>query len=205
MSYDTIPNKEIVETTAQALRERGLEVIIVANRAEALEKIKEFIPKGASVNNGSSRTLKEIGLVDYLKSGTHGWNNLHAAVVAEKDPVQQARARKEAMFAEYYMGSVHAVAQTGEIVIASGSGSQLSPIAFTSSHILFVVGTQKESPTYTSAMGRLREYVFPLEDKRVKDMGMRGATISKILTFEREPAFMDRKVRIIFVNEKLGF
>ena len=35
--------------------------------------------------NGSSVTLEQIGFVDYLKAGAHGWNNVHAGIVAEPD------------------------------------------------------------------------------------------------------------------------
>ncbi len=205
MPYELIPDSKVINETADALRERGVEVFIVSNRNEALNKIKEIIPKGASVNNGSSRTLEEIGFIDYLKSDTHGWNNLHAAVVAEKDPAQQGELRNKALFAEYYLGSVHAISETGEMIIASASGSQLPHIAFTSLNLIFVAGVQKIAPTYDGAMKRLREYVIPLEDKRMKDAGMGGTMLSKIFTFEREPVFMGRKVRMILVKEKLGF
>lgn len=205
MDYNTIPSADIIEKTTDALRERGMQVFVVPDRAEALIKIKEFIPKGASINNGSSRTLEEIGLIDYLKSDMNEWNNLHAAVVAEKDPIKQAQFRNAALFADYYLGSVHALAQTGEMVIASGSGSQIPPIVFTSRNLIFVVGVQKITPSYDDAMKRLREYVVPLEDKRMKEAGMGGTVLSKILTFEREPEFMGRTVRVILVKEKIGF
>ena len=198
-------SQESVNKVVAALKERNVEAIVVENKAEALAKIKELIPSGASVNNGSSTTLNEIGYVDYLKSGTHGWNNLHAAVIAEKDPAKQMQLRNAALFAEYYLGSVHALAETGEMIIASASGSQLPPIVFTSKNIIFVVGTQKIQETYEEALKRVREYVVPLEDKRMKSTGAAGTVFAKVVTFEREPAFMGRKIRVILVKEKLGF
>lgn len=205
MNYDTIPSADVINKTADTLGGQGLQVFTVENRAEALAKVKELIPAGASVNNGSSTTLLEIGFVDYLKGDAHGWNNLHAAVLAEKDPVKQAQLRKESVFADYYVGSVHALAETGEMLIASASGSQLSSIVFTSPNLIFVVGAQKITPTHGDAMRRLKEYVVPLEDKRMKDVGMGGTVLAKIVTFLNEPAFMERKVRVILVKEKLGF
>lgn len=205
MSYDTMPEASIIEKTANAIGERGIEVIVVENGADALAKIKEFIPAGASVNNGSSTTLRQIGFIDFLKDNQHGWNNLHEAIVLEKDPEKQAVLRKEAVFSDYYLGSVHAVAQTGELIIASASGSQLPHIVFTSQNLIFVVGTQKITPTYDDAIKRIREYVVPLEDVRMKEVGMGGTVLSKILTIENEPSFMGRKVRVILIKEKLGF
>ena len=205
MNYEALPSEETITKTAEAVKQRGIEVIIVNNREEALAKVKELIPEGATVMNGSSTTLDEIGFVDYLKSGNHGWKNLHEEVLREKDPAKQAIFRKEAVLSDYYLGSVHAVAETGQLVIASNSGSQLPHIVFTSPNLVFVVGTQKLAPNLDVALSRIREYVLPLEDKRMKDVGMGGSAISKLLIFEREPAFMGRKVHVIFVNEKLGF
>ena len=205
MNYETLANMEAVQKAISALAERGIKAVVVNNHTEALKKVKSLIPKGASVMNGSSRTLEEIGFVDYLKSGNHGWKNLHEEVLAEKDPARQAILRKQAVLSDYYLGSVHAVVETGQLIIASNSGSQLPHIVFTSPNLVFVVGTQKLAPNLDAALSRVREYVLPLEDKRMKDVGMGGSAISKLLIFEREPVFMGRKVHVVFVNERLGF
>lgn len=200
-----LANTEAVNKTISGLAERGMEGIMVNSRAEALEKIKSLIPAGASVMNGSSRTLEEIGFIDYLKSGTHGWKNLHEEILAETDKEKQSVLRKQAVLSDFYLGSIHAIAETGEFVIASNSGSQLPHIVFTSPNLIFVVGMQKLVSNLDEALARVREYVLPLEDQRMKDAGMGGSAISKLLIFEREPSFMGRKVHVIFVNEKLGF
>ncbi|MFM2380815.1 MAG: hypothetical protein RLZZ143_3398 [Cyanobacteriota bacterium] len=149
--------------------------------------------------------MEEIGYIEYLKANKHGWNNLHGAIVEEKDPAKQAVLRQKALFSDYYLGSVHAVSEGGELVIASASGSQLPHLVFTSKNIIFVVGVQKIAPNLDEALKRLRTYVYPLEDQRMKSVGMGGSVLSKILILEQEPAFMGRKVHLIFVNEKLGF
>ncbi|OHA68501.1 MAG: hypothetical protein A3J57_02325 [Candidatus Wildermuthbacteria bacterium RIFCSPHIGHO2_02_FULL_49_12b] len=205
MDYEILAKEEAVERVMSALAERGVTAELVNNRAEALERLKDLIPKSASIMNGSSRTLEEIGFVDYVKSGKHSWNNLHQAILDEKDPQKQSELRKQSVLSDYYLGSVHGVAETGEMVIASNSGSQLPHIVFTSPNLLFVVGTQKIVPNLEAAIRRVREYVLPREDKHMKSMGASGSAISKLLIFEKEPDFMKRTVRVIFVQEKLGF
>ena len=205
MAYDTLAGDDVIAATTAALAARGVVATTVATKEEALAAVKAMIPAGASVNNGSSTTLQEIGLVDYLKTDATGWNNLHAKALAESDPAAQKKLRQEALFADYYLGSVHAMAQTGEMVIASGSGSQLPPIVSTSQNLIFVVSTQKITPTLADAMDRLNTHVWPLEDARMKAANMGGSIIAKVLVFQHEPAFMGRKVNVIFVKEKLGF
>ena len=203
--YETIPDQSVVKKVIPALKDRGIEAIIVDNAAQALEKIKELIPANASVNTGSSVTLEQIGLVEYLKSGKHGWNNLKAGVVAEKDPEKQTKLRKEAILSDYFLGSVHAVTENGQLLIASNTGSQLPSYAFASQNVIWVVGTQKIVPTLDDAFKRLKDYVVPLEDKHMLELYKMNTAIGKMLIFEREAQFNKRSLHIIFVNEKLGF
>ena len=136
MVYDTIPTTEVITKTVDALAKHHIEAIVVETKEEALAKIKELIPAGMSINNGSSRTLEEIGFIEYIKSGAHPWNNLHEAILKEADPARQAELRKLAVFSDYYLGSTHALAETGEMIFGSASGSQLPHIAFTSQNLI---------------------------------------------------------------------
>jgi len=205
MDYTKLASQEVIDATVAALKERNVEAIVVETKADALAKIKELIPAGASVMSGTSKTLEQIGFIEYLKSGEHGWNNLRAAIVAETDRVKQAILRTQSVLSDFYLGSVHGIAQTGEFVIASASGSQLPHIAFTSPNLIFVVGIQKIAATLADARARVEQYVFPLEDQRMKSTGAPGSVFSKEFIFHREPAMMGRKVRMILVKESLGF
>lgn len=205
MQYTQLANDEIIEKTVVELAKRGVEAIVVDTKFAALEKIKSFIPTGASVMNGSSTTLIEIGFVDYLKEGQHGWNNLHAAILAEKDPAKQSELRKESALSDYYLGSVHALSQTGEFVIASNTGSQLPHVVYTSPNLIFVVGAQKIVPTLNDALKRLEDYVVPLEnDRSLKAYGA-PTRLNKLVIFKGESPYNGRKLRMIIVKESLGF
>lgn len=204
MNYDTLPDASRVEKTAAGLRERGFEAQVVASGAKALAAIKALIPAGASVFNGTSRTLDEIGYLPYVKSGGHPWRNHNEAIVAETDPAKQALLRKQASIADWYLGSVHALTEDGELVIASASGSQLPAIVFDADNVILVASTQKITADLDDGLRRLREHVFPLEDARMKSTGAPGSVLSKILIYERNPGW-GRTFHVILVNEKLGF
>ena len=155
--------------------------------------------------NGASVTLEQIGFVDYLKSGTHGWNNLHKTIVEEKDPVKQMFLRKQSVLSDYYLGSVHALISNGEFIIASNTGSQLPHIVFTTSNLIFVVSTKKIVPTFTEALKRLEKYVIPLENQRMQERYHMNTALNKIVVFKNENSAMSRKVHLILVEEDLGF
>ena len=198
-------SKENVDRTVLALTANHVEAVVVKNGAETLEKIKSFIPQGASIMNGSSVTLEQVGFVDYLKSGTHGWNNLHEGIVAEKDPAKQSALRKQAVLSDYYLGSVHALTEDGEFIIASNTGSQLPHVVFTSPNLIFVVSTKKIVPTLAEAMKRLEDYIIPLDEKHMLEKYGVGTAANKIVVFKGENPKLGRKVRMILVEESLGF
>ena len=116
-------NQTSIEKTLAALKERGVAAEIVDTRADALARIKAIIPAGVTVMTGASLTLKEIGLEDYLISKAHPWKNLKDAIVAESHPGKQVALRKQALLADFSWEAL-AVAETGELVIASASGSR---------------------------------------------------------------------------------
>jgi L-lactate utilization protein LutB len=186
MDYTKLASSNEIENTMAALNKRGHLPQLAATRAEALAIIKNLIPQGASVMNGSSRTLEEIGFVDYLKTGSHGWRNLHEAILAEKDPTKQAILRKQSVLSDYYIGSAHAVAATGEILVASNSGSQLPHLAFTSPNLILVIGAQKIVPNLQAAFERLEKHVLPLENERMQKAIGTGTYLSKILIINKE-------------------
>jgi len=205
VDFVTIPPKEIVEKTAVALIEHGIKVVIVEKKEHALEKIKELIPAGASVMNGASQTLEQIGFVEYLKSGRHPWKNLHLPILAEQDPTKQMKLRRQSVFAQYFLGSIQAVTEDGQVLVASATGSQIAPYAYTASNVVWVASTNKIVPVIEDGLRRIHEYSFPLEDGRMKNVGRPGSMLSKILIFGRESARMGRTITMILVNEKLGF
>jgi L-lactate utilization protein LutC len=204
MKFDILASKETVEKTVKALKSRGINAEFVNTKEDALKRINKLIPAGKEVMTGGSTTLDQIGFTDMLKSGKHPWKNLKDEILAEKNPAKQMELRKKSVTSEYFLGSVHAVVENGEILIANATGSAFPSNSFSSDNVIWIVGTQKIVPTLEDGWKRLYEYCVPLEDKRMKSVGYAGTTVGKVLLFERE-INENRKVTLIFVNEKLGF
>jgi L-lactate utilization protein LutC len=114
--------------------------------------------------------------------------------------------RNEATLSEFIVGGVQSIAESGEIVIASATGSQLAPYAFSSRNVIWVAGAQKIAPTFEEAIRRVRKHALPLEDQRMKSVGIAaGSFIGKLLIFEREAAYLRRTVTLLLVNKVLGY
>lgn len=203
--YTTLASPDSVHRAAEGLKARRFEPVVVKSGAKALELIKTLIPKGASVMNGASVTLEQMGFVDYLKSGEHPWNNLHAAILAENDTEKRHHLRTQSSLSDYYLGSVHALSETGEMVVTSNTGSQLPHLVYTSQNLILVVSTMKITPTLGAALERLEKHVMPLEDEHMKQLYGSGTTRNKTVILHGESAMMKRSVKVLLVNEKLGF
>lgn len=204
IDYTQLATSAQIQQTIAAVQARGVKVQLVDTAAQALEKVQQLLPDGATVMTAASETLKTIGLEAMLKAKAHSWVNLKDALLAETDPAKQGVLRVQSTIAEYYLGSVHAIATTGEIVVASNSGSQIPSYAFSSKNVIWIAGVQKIVPTLEDGIRRVREYSLPREDEKMKSMGYRGSRIGKILIFEMEPPHLQRNVNLILVNQLLG-
>ena len=195
-------DKTAVTETMKALRDRGISTEFVPDRTGALAALTRLIPDGAGVMTASSGTLEEIGFTILLRSGSHRWKDLRAEIQAENDASKRAELRKKATFSQFFLGSVHAVARTGEVLTASGGGSQLGAYAYTADKVVWVAGSQKIVPTLEDGFRRIREYSLPLEDARMKRLGFPGSSIGKILVVEKE---RPGRIHMVFVGENIGF
>ena len=207
MDYDHLPTYDRLQKTIGVLLRNGVNVTLQETREFALEELKKLIPPGARLMTGASVTLEQIGFIPFLMGGQHPWKYLKAEILEEEDPEQRASLRRQAAMADFYVGSVQGIAETGEILIASATGSQLPAYAYSSPNVIWVTGTQKIVPDLDAAIRRVREYVFPREDTHMKQLYGPGSSslIGKILIFERESPLVQRKIHLILINEVLGF
>jgi hypothetical protein len=101
------------------------------------------------------------------------------------------------------VGSVHAVTESGQVLIASASGSQLGPYVSGGGRVVWVVGVQKLVGTLEEAFQRLEEHVFPLEDARAMQAYGVHSAIAKVLLVNRE--LVPGRTTVVLVRESLGF
>lgn len=203
MDFNRIPDDETVFRTAAAVTERGIEVIVAADRREALNTVIGLIPTGVEVMNGSSTTLREIGFLDYLKEHGDDYKNMHLPMLTETDQRKQAELRRKSVTAEYFLGSVNAIAETGELFACDATGSRVGAYPFATGRLLLVSGVNKIVPTWQDAMARLREHAYPLEDERARKAYGAPSTIGKVVIIERE--VIPGRTTLVLVKEKLGF
>jgi len=200
--FGILADESAINKTKAALENNGLTVYVVDDRAAAKEKVLELLPAGAEIMNMSSVTLTETGLDQEILTNAK-YKAVRNELAALTNPSQMIIKQRLGAAPEYVIGSVHAVTESGEVLIASATGSQLPAYAFGALHVIWVVGTQKIVPDLTAGRQRLSEYCLPLENERAMKVYGRGSSINKVLRIEKE--VQPGRITMIIVKEKLGF
>jgi LUD domain len=190
-----------LERTAAALASRGFTARIADSAKEARRLVLEAIPEGAEVHIALSETMRELGLTaDIDESGRY---QAIRPRLNELDRVTQARDRRKLGAApDYMIGSVHAVTDAGEMIVGSGSGSQLGAYAYAAGQVILVVGHQKLVRDLDEGLRRLREYSLPREYARMQSAGFPGTILAKTLIIHHD---LPGRITVILVPETLGF
>ena len=191
-----------MKRTAAALEANGIEVLRAADAAEAKRIVLGLIPDGSQVHHGASESLEASGITDEIeKSGRY--EPLRPRIWSMDRTTQADEIRRLSSAPDVMLGSVHAVTETGSLVAASMSGSQLGPYATGAGRVVLVVGTQKIVPNLDEGLRRIDEYAFPLEDARAQAAYGIHSAVNKVLIINREIA--PGRTTVVLVDEVLGF
>jgi LUD domain len=202
LGYAALASESSVQTAARRLNENGVTAHIVETGADARRLALGLIPDGAEVFTATSQTLEEIGLTGAIDASTR-LRSVRSVLKGMDMATQWHEMRALGARRGVIVGSVHAITEQGEVVVASASGSQLGPYASGAGKVIWVVGSQKIVSSLDEAMRRIREYALPLEDERAQLAYGQGSFIGKELIFYRE--YMPDRVHVILVKEKLAF
>lgn len=159
------------------------------------------MPQGTEVHIALSETMRELGITAAIdESGRY--DSVRGRLRAF-DPVTQRRERAKAGAApDYVLGSAHAVTDDGQIIVSSGTGSQLGAYAYSGGTVILVIGHQKLVRDIDEGLRRIRDYSFPREFARMQAAGMPGTILAKTLILHRET---HKRIHVILVPQTLGY
>ena len=200
--WGTLADGARVNRTIAALEANGISVHRVADGAEAKSTVLALIPAGSQVHSGASQTLDVIGVTAEIeKSGRY--KPTRPRIWSMDRETQGDEIRRIGAAPDVMLGSVHAVTETGSLLAASMSGSQLGPYISGAGHVILVAGTQKIVADVEDGLRRIDEYALPLEDARAQAAyGIRSA-VNKVAIINRE--ITPGRISLVLVDELLGF
>jgi hypothetical protein len=193
---------EHLERAASALTAHGFTVEILDDAAAARARIKDLIPEGASVFTGASETLRLSGIeADINTSGRYDAVRARALTMdraLELDEIWRAMSTPDVI-----VGSVHAITETGSLVVASASGSQLPGYAGAAARAIWIVGAQKVVPDLPAALRRVQDHCLPLENARAQKAYGQPSAINRLLILNAEPS--PGRGTVLLLREAIGF
>jgi L-lactate utilization protein LutC len=191
-----------LEQAATALAAKNFAVEILDDAAAARTRIKDLIPAGASVFTGASETLRLSGIEEDINNSGR-YDALRSRGTTMDRATQMDEIRRLLASPDVIVGSVAAVTETGSLVVASASGSQLTGYAGGSARAIWVVGAQKVVPDLSTALRRVEDHCLPLENDRAMKVYGQPSALNRLLILNAEP-HPGRGI-VLLLREAIGF
>lgn len=187
---------------AAALRANGFAAEILDDAAEARVRIKDLVPEGASVLTGASETLRLSGIDEDINASGQ-YDAIRPRILAIDRGTGADEIRRLVASPEFVVNSVAAVTETGSLVLASGSGSQLPANAGGAAHAVWIVGAQKVVPDLSTALRRIEEHALPLENARAQAVYGMPSAVNRLLILNAEPR--PGRGTVLLLREAIGY
>jgi len=200
----------------EALTTNNFEAFVADNTDEAKSIVLEnIIPKTApkSVSWGGSVTFVATGLYDVLKKN----NELDVLDTYDKrlSPEESMERRRRSLLVDLFITGTNAVTESGQLVNLDMYGNRTGAIAFGPKHVIILVGRNKIVPDLDEAMFRIKNYAAPVNAMRLDKKTPCAKTsfceyckspdrICNTWTIT-EKSFPKERVKVILINEDLGF
>ncbi|KUM72524.1 hypothetical protein AQI70_24370 [Streptomyces curacoi] len=193
---------EQLDRAIAALRANGFTAELLDDAAAARARIKDLIPEGAGVFTGASETLRLSGIAQDIETGDR-YQAIRPRVLKMDRATEFDEIRRLMATPDVLVARVAAVTETGSLVIASGSGSQLPASAGGAARAIWVVGAQKVVPDLSTALRRVEEHALPLETARAQAVYGQPSAVNRLLVLNAEP--QPGRATVLLLREAIGF
>jgi L-lactate utilization protein LutB len=205
-----------LEHCGEALAANNFTVYIADRLSEAKEIFKEQILKDLNVSSaswGDSMTLKDSGILEYLKSVQE------IDFIDTFDPAitrdQSMELRRRALLVDLFLTGTNAVTEDGCLVNLDMIGNRVGGLSFGPHHVVLVIGRNKIVADVDAAMERIRRYAAPMN--AIRHVGWKTPCVKTSFCMDcqspqricntwtiTQKSYPKGRIRVILVNEDLG-
>ena len=148
----------IAEQVIKNLKKRHMDGYYCKTPQEAVSLASSLMSAGSSVTWGGCMTMKEIGLLDEIKSR-------HDLVVMDradaKTPEEVDALYRKAFSADTFIMSANAITLDGELLNIDGTGNRVAALIYGPKQVLVIAGMNKVCKDLGEAMTRVRNIASP--------------------------------------------
>lgn len=212
-----------IQKTMKNLVKNNMEAYCCENSQEALELFKTLVKPGDTITHGGSETLKQVGVVDVLKSGDYNYLDRSYPGLS-RDEVEEIY--RKAYFADAYVTSSNAVTENGELYNVDGNSNRVSAILYGPKSVIVIVGYNKIVRNLNEAITRVKTLCAPANTVRLSCETPCNKT-GECISLKKENPFMadgcgsdqriccnftvsaqqrqKNRIKVIIVKEQLGY
>jgi L-lactate utilization protein LutB len=147
-----------IQKIIENLRKNNMEGYYLQTKDEVVPFISHLINEGDTVSVGSSQTLFQCGVVDYLRNGDF---NLIDRLIPGLSPEQLRKASIDTFSADVFLCSSNAITENGELYNVDGRSNRVAAILFGPKSVIMVVGTNKIVTNINEAIVRVKKVAAP--------------------------------------------
>ncbi len=204
-------NSIIGSRVIKELEKRNFEAYYCNTKEEAKQKALSLIEKDSTISWGGSETLKEIGLINELRTGEFSLIDREQA----QTPDEITKAYHDALNCDYYLMSTNAMSYCGKLVNMDGRGNRIAALIFGPKNVIVIAGINKLEKDEESAIRRVRRLAAPINSIRigvktpcVKTGICHDCLAEECICCHLLVTRMSRekgRIKVILVGEELGF
>ncbi|MBU0464159.1 MAG: lactate utilization protein [Proteobacteria bacterium] len=205
-----------LESIKESLENNNFEVFIAQNAKQAKEiAVNDIIPKLdiKSVSWGGSMSFVATGLFHELKDNPdiEVLNTFDRTLSKE----EMMDLRRQSLMVDLFITGTNAVTEQGQLVNLDMMGNRVAAIMWGPKTVLLVIGRNKITSDLEEAMFRIKNYAAPVNTMNLDKKTPCSKTgvchdcdspdrICNYWTIT-EKSFVKNRIKIILVNEDLGF
>lgn len=204
--------ERLANTMMKNFERRNMEAFYCPTSADAVALAMDLMKEGGTVGMGGSETVKEVGLLDAVKScdALRFIDRSTATTPEEKKAIFL-----ETMAADYFLMSSNAITVDGELVNIDGNGNRLACLLQGPDNVLVLAGMNKVVDDVDSGIQRVGIHAAPPNAARLGTrtpcgaLGHCGDCHSEdcmccqivITRHSRQKG----RIKVILIGEELGF
>lgn len=217
-------NEATLNRVTESLKCNNMQPFFCKTGKEAAELVNKLIASGSTVANGGSETLKEIGVIEMLKSrGDINYLDRGAVGIT---PQQANEICQKAFFSDTYLMSTNALTLNGELYNVDGNSNRVAALLYGPKSVIVVCGVNKIVDNIDEAIKRVKTVAAPKNTLRLHT-GSYCESTGRCVSLESDHSFMcdgckgngriccnyvvsacqrhKDRIKVIIVDEQLGY
>ncbi len=162
--------EKLANTAVKNFNRKSIDAWYASTSEEALSKVMDLVPEGATVGTADSVTLLQIGVFSALRK--RGRNEIVNPFLRDEKGYMVAgdeerfNLQRKVFLCDVYLIGANAVTLDGKLVNTDGRGNRVAAMIFGPKKVVVVAGANKIVKDVDEAMRRIREVCAPMNATR---------------------------------------